>query len=267
MKKIILIAKEYNEYVVNKFVRRLKMSAARTAKRHMNLMSVIVFATCLLLVSGNTVFAIPYLQLDAYPAVYVDGDEESIVTTDLQFTLYALVDSTSSFFVSDDIFYIAVALVPDPGDSDPELDLGSYVFDDTTIDVVGDMTYGNPPLEEYLKQNDLPSHGVYDTYYQEISFALDDPPKTTVEYDAQDNPGGPGPDPGSLYYEEFVVDARGLTSGYVLHFDFYTQLEGLDTIDKFAPFSHDVLTTPVPASVILGMLGLGVVGLKLRKFA
>ena len=39
-----------------------------------------------------------------------------------------------------------------------------------------------------------------------------------------------------------------------------------DGIAKFAPFSHNVLT-PVTASVILGMLGLGVVGLKLRKFA
>jgi len=242
------------------------MSTGRIKKRYMNLMSVIVFVLCLLLVAGNTVFAVPYLQLDAYPAGYVDGDEESIVTTDLQFTLYALVDSTSSFFVSDDIFYIAVALIPDPGDSDPYLDLGSYVFDGTIIDVVSDMTYGNPPLEEYLKQNDLPSHGVYDTYYQEISFTLD-PPKTTVEYNSQYNPGGPGPDPGSLYYEEFVVDARGLTSGYILHFDFYTQLEGLDTIDNFAPFSHDVLATPIPGAVILGILGLGVAGIKLRKFA
>ena len=56
------------------------MSESRTTKRRMNLMSVIVFVACLLLVSGNTVFAVPYLQLDAYPAGYVDGDEQSRCT-------------------------------------------------------------------------------------------------------------------------------------------------------------------------------------------
>jgi len=44
-------------------------------------------------------------------------------------------------------------------------------------------------------------------------------------------------------------------------------LEGLDTIDKFAPFSHDVTHAPVPGAVLLGLLGLCVAGVKLRKFA
>jgi len=248
------------------------MSASRTAKRRMNLMSVIVFVACLLLVSGNTVFAVPYLQLDAFPAEYVDGDEQSIVTTELQFTLYALVESTKGSTSGD--FYISVALIPDPGQSDPVPNLGSYEFGGQIFNVTGggvgydEMEYGVPPLDAYMMANDLPSHGVYDTYYREHSFTLD-PTGQADPYDAQFFPGGPLPfsnATGDLWYQAFSVDVSGLLyPPYRLHFDFYT-MDG-DGIAKFAPFSHDVLATPIPASVILGMLGLGVVGLKLRKFA
>lgn len=243
------------------------MSAAHTTKRHMNLMSVIVFVLCLLFVAGNTVFAEPYLMLDASPAIY-DPISESILATDPVFTLYALVNSEAPEAIEDpfltETFYLAVAVVPDPGYSEPGPDLGSYVFDGITLDIVGDMTYGNPPLEEYLKQNDLPSHGVYETYFHEYSFTLDPDNKATL-YNSMVTPGGPSDDPlGTLYYQAFDVDVSGLISPYQMHFDLYTKSSPY--VDKFAPFSHTV-TTPIPASVILGMLGLGVVGLKLRKYA
>ena len=248
------------------------MSASRTAKHHMNLMSVIVFVACLLLVGGNAVFAYPYLQLDAQPADYVDFDEESIVTSSLQFTLYALVNSTDSSFVDDlseSNFWVSVAIVPDPGD--PGI-LGSYDFGGTTFSVTGDMEYGIPPLEEFLQQNSLPSHGIYDTFYREHHVVLDED-KKQILYNSQYFPGGPdqfdpNPNPdGQLWYQAFSVDATNLLyPPYRLHFDFYTK-DADGYITAFAPFSHDVLATPIPASVILGMLGLGVVGLKLRKFA
>jgi len=251
------------------------MSASRRAKRHMNLMSVIVFVACLLLVSGNTVFAVPYLQLDADPAIYVGPPEESIVATEPHFTLYALVNSLSGdapvAFADDPPnlgevgdFYLSVALVPNPGEP-PGPDLGSFDFEGITYDVVGDMIYGTPPIEDWLKQNDLPSHGIYETYFYEFEFQLD-PLKRAALYDSQVSPGGPGPyvADGPLYYQDFDVDVSELSSTYNLHVDLYTK--GLDSIDKFAPFSHDFVT-PIPASVILGILGLGVVGLKLRKFA
>jgi len=255
------------------------MSASRRAKRHMNLMSVIVFVACLLLVGGNTVFAVPYLQLDAQPADYVDFDEESIVTSSLQFTLYTLVNSTDSSFANDlsqSNFWVSVAIVPDPGDPD---DLGSYEFDGKIFNVTqggadyDPMEYGVPPLEEFLQQNSLPSHGIYDTYYREHQVFLD-PTKLQILYNSQDFPGGPdqfdpNPNPeGDLWYQAFEVDATGLEyPPYRLHFDFYTTDAETGYITAFAPFSHDVLATPIPASVILGILGLGVVGLKLRKFA
>ena len=238
----------------------------------MNLTSVILFVSGLLLVAGNTVFAEPYLMLDADSdsVLYVGGEEESIVTTDPVFTLYALVNSESPEapdpFVSE-MYYISVALVPDPGEGDPGPVLGSYFIDGVEKDVVGDMIYGTPPIEDYLKQNDLPSHGIFETYYHEYSFVVFEPNTATL-YNSQDTPGGPTPNPlGTLYYEDFEIDISGLAHGYALHFDLYTKNPLSLEIDKFAPFSHDVLATPVPASVILGILGLGVVGMKLRKFA
>lgn len=255
------------------------MSASRKTKGHMNLMSVIVFVACLLLVSGNTVFAVPYLQLDAHPSDYVDGEEQSIVTTDLQFTLYALVESTKGSTSPSGGFWISVAIVPDPGYEEGGHTLGSYDFGGETFNVTSDgingdgaydaMEYGVPPLEEFLQQNSLPPHGVYDTYYREHEFELT-PTGQEDPYDAQVDFGGPFPisnPDGDLWYEAFSVDATGLTHPpYRLHFDFYTK-DGEGNITAFAPFSHDVLATPIPPSVILGMLGLGVVGLKLRKFA
>ena len=156
-------------------------------------------------------------------------------------------------------------------DEDPTLDLGSYFLDydtyggDTTIDVVGEMVYGNPPINTALNPEELAAHGIFDTYYKEYSFELNPDNRATL-YNSMDYPGGPVDDDlGTLYYQAFEVDASDLGSGYYLHFDLYTK-DG-EAVDKFAPFSHDVTHTPVPASVILGMLGLGVVGLKLRKFA
>ncbi len=259
------------------------MSAGRIKKRYMNLMSVIVFIPCLLLVASNAVFAEPYLMLDAYPAGYTHGEEESI-TTGPVFTLYALVNSDAPEWGSslglEDTFYISVAIIPSMDEFPaPGPELGSYFLDygtygddggDTTIDVVGEMDYGNPPINAALNPDELAAHGIFDTYFKEYLFTLDSD-NTAILYNSMDDPGGPGPDPdpGSLYYQAFEVDASGLDPGTFLHFDLYTKIDGseLAVVDKFAPFSHDVTHTPVPGAVLLGLLGLGVAGVKFRKFA
>ena len=240
------------------------MSIIYTKKRRMNLTSVIAFVLCLLLVAGNTAFAYPYLQLDASPAVY-DPISESILATLPQFTLYALVNSTASGADLTDTFYISAALVPSVPEAEPGLepDLGSFDFDGITYNVVGTMTYGTPPLEEYLS-DELPPHGVFETYFYEYDFTLL-PSNRAVLYNSMDTTDGLVPDPGgALYYEDFNVDVSNLDNRYTLTFDFYTK--DADGISQFAPFSHNVVT-PTPGAVILGMLGLGVAGIKLRKFA
>jgi hypothetical protein len=237
----------------------------------MNLMSVIVFVACLLLVSGNTVFAVPYLQLDADKAAYVAGDEQSIVTSELEFTLYALVESTKGSTSPIGGFWISAAIIPDPGQSNPAPILGSYKFGGVTFNVATGMEYGIPPIEEFIQQNSLPSHGLFDTYYREHEVDLT-PTGYADAYDVQYDWGGPEnfpptPGGGEIWYQAFSVDASGLPyPAYRLHFDFYTK-DGDGNIVAFAPFSHDVVATPIPAPVILGILGMGVAGFKLRKYA
>lgn len=238
------------------------MLTVSKTKYHIKMIFIVVFVQCLLLIIGNAAYAVPYLQLDAYPAVYVGGEEESIVTTSGQFTLYTLVNSEKGSINGP--FYLSVAIMPDPGEIGPVL--GSYDFDGDTKEVVGDMIYGTPPLDEYLISKGLPGHGVFDTYYREHSFNLDSAPTTAI-YNSQDYPGGPNPaiTSGPLYYRAFNINALGLASGYVLHFDLYTKIDG--GIDKFAPFSHDVTHAPVPGALLLGLLGLSAAGMKLRKHA
>ncbi|HUU19404.1 MAG TPA: choice-of-anchor N protein [Sedimentisphaerales bacterium] len=244
------------------------MSASHTAKRYMNLMSVIVFVACLLLVGGNTVFAVPYLQLDAEGGTYVGWPEESVVISSDQFTMYALVDTGSTKYVAGDTYYLSIAIVPSiqPEPSSPP-DLGSFTVDGITIDVVGDMEYGIPPVSLFENPGLLAPHGVFETYFEELSFDFEfGPSGTTTPYNVQDDPGGPTqfPPGGDLWYQEFAIDATELNNEYFLHFDLYTTDSG---IDDFAPFSKDLQHTPVPGAVLLGILGLGVAGVKLRKFA
>jgi hypothetical protein len=128
------------------------------------------------------------------------------------------------------------------------------------------MHYGAPPIDATRHPDEVARHGVFDTYYYEHGFMLDGT-KTSGLYNTQDHQGGPISGEGILY-EEFAVDLSNLHPDYAIHFDFYTkQPDG--TLEHFAPFSHDLITThaPVPGAVLLGVLGLGVVGLKLRKFA
>ncbi len=241
------------------------MSAAHTTKRHMNLISVIVFVSCLLLVSGNAAFAVPYLQLDADPAIYVGPPEESVVTTSDVFTLYALINSKSGQAPSDwasKEYFLSIALVPERNTAGI---LGSFIFAGETIVVTADMIYGIPPITPLIHPT-LPSHSVFDTYFTERSFDLTGATETDV-YDVEvDGAGGPGSPSsgGGLFYQSFAVDASALNDGYRLHIDLYT---GSGSNILFAPPSHDLLHTPVPGAVLLGILGLGVAGVKLRKFA
>jgi len=229
------------------------------------MMLIAVFIPCLLFIIGDTAYAEPYLQLDANPAVYVGGEEDSTVTIGDVFTLYALVNSSAPA-CPDPIdllkeYYLSIAIVPQV---DSPIDLGSFMFDGNEINVTADMVYGIPPIAAAITE-DLPSHGIYNTYFVEIPFTLTGATRTDL-YDVEWNSGGPGADnpSGELYYQEFAVDATGLAANYFLHVDLYT---GIGDKIKFAPPSHDVTHAPVPGALLLGMLGMGVAGMKLRKHA
>lgn len=228
-----------------------------------------------LLDSVGVVSAEPYLQLDATSAVYLTEPEESVFSTDYVFTLYALVNSTDPHApdlsdMESQVYFLSAALIPSV-DKEPVPNLGSFSLAGTEIEVAGDMEYGAPPIEA-AKQDDLKPHGVFDTYFYELAFTLDSLKRTNL-YDSQDTPGALGPDPvtvvdGDLWYQDFEVDIRNLHPEYAIHFDLYTK-DSEGNLEYFAPFSHDLITThaPVPGAVVLGVLGIGIAGIKLRKFA
>ena len=223
----------------------------------------VVSAVCFLLAMSGVTFAYPYLQLDVSDGVYLPAPEETISATTNPFTLYAVIDSESSVFVPSATFYVSAAIVPSLDSS--EVDLGSFEFDETEIYVTEDMVYGTPPIEQAVPDNaDLPSHGIFETWFTEFSFSLD-LSKKAAAYNAQDNPGGLVPDgSGPFYYEEFVVDVGGLMSGYYVHFDLYT-LNPDGTIADKAPFSHDAVSVPVPGAMLLGSMGLSAAGYFLKR--
>jgi len=209
-------------------------------------MAILILA--LLLGYSGPALAIPMLQLDIEDGVYDPISETTIAASD-EFKLYALLKEKSQ--LGDD-FYISAALFPNPNDSAvaaPD-DLGSFTIGGTKIDVTGDMVYGVPPLETYFSlqgwdKKDLPSHGIFETYFYEIGFNFNENNKVKA-YNTIDRTARKG----ELYQAAFEINTENLATGYSIHFDLYNTvvktwkiLEDVD-IKKFAPFSHDAQSGP-----------------------
>jgi hypothetical protein len=207
----------------------------------------------------STAQSIPTLQLDIAGGTYIGGDEESTITNDPVFTLYAYATpgNVSAADILSETYYLSVALSPkvsSPGS------LGSFTVNGTVINATGDMNYGTPPLGATANPL-LGSHDIFDTYYSEFAFQFD-PANTMTAYNVQDDSAGSG----DMFYQAFNIDMTGLAEGYDLHFDLYSmQLKknGNITLDDFAPFSHDAGTSvPEPAS--LALIGIGLLGFSAR---
>ena len=212
--------------------------------------------TCACLFSFNAK-AIPYLTLDASGGIY-DNTSSSTIAQSTSFTLYAMLNSLTP--TAGDTFAIVAAVQPKT--STPQ-NLGSMIFNGTTVNVTSGMTYGNPVG---------PPHGIYQTYYSLFSFAWN-PANTFNAYDPELVSGthtGPTPaKPGNALYMSFNVNVGGLATGTALWFDL-VEMNAAGQVVNNEPFSEAVQSshgtgsiTPVPdagsTALLLGaaLSGLG----------
>lgn len=242
-----------------------------------------LMAAGLVLAAGSPAAALPTLQLDIGGGFY-DPVTATILTDQDSFTLYAYLsfDGTngnggptgkSMADLIGTTYNLWTALAPKV---DSAADLGSFDLDGTTVSATSGMTYGTPPVEpdHGNPDQDLPSHGVYDTYYLQTPFMFtDDLAHRADPYNTADATGSTPSYSGGDYmlFQAFAVDRTALSDLYELHFDLGSTVYSTNHPDDlqvgiFAPFSHDAGTgqkVPEPGTLILmgaGLVGLAVLG-------
>ncbi len=222
--------------------------------------------------------AVPTLQLDIIGGTY-DAATQMIVTNSSTFTLLALATagSRSEADILADTFFVSMALAP-AMDEGP-FNAGTFSVNGNTVQATDTgLVYGTPPTED--ANPDLGSHGHYPTYFHEVAFQFD-ANDTTTTYNSENDTGGVAFDEngyGTFFYK-LEMNVGGLV-GKTLHFDLYdTALKnnGTNSIDSFAPFSHDAeyipgLTctdcgedpVPAPASTPIFLLAVALIALMRR---
>ncbi|MFT4713108.1 MAG: hypothetical protein ACI8W1_001589 [Candidatus Azotimanducaceae bacterium] len=201
------------------------------------------------LVLAHETHALPKLQLDIYGGTYVAGDEESMMSSETQFDLYALVKDSLSIA---NPFVLTTALVPQE-EGVAGGDFGNISVTTTQDDVSMTFNLGNDDFT-FGKPGGLSKHGIFETDFWELAFNFESI-NTSGGYNVEDD-GGSGPIAGDdLYFQAFQIDLSGFTGAYDVHFDLYSP-----SLGKFAPYSHDagvlsVLSVDAPRNLFfMGLL-------------
>lgn len=235
------------------------------------------------LASSTAAQALPILQLDIVGGHY-NAATQTVIAGSNPFTLVAIFTPPPGTTAGQlaaafaEPVYISAAI--SPALSPEARDLGSFKFNGQTVDVTDDMVWGVPPVEQGggtqgFDSGDLAPHSIFPTYFTEFMFNFDANHRTN-SYNTAEHTGTLTPNAnGDAYYATFGVDTRLLDPRYIVHFDLYnekyrrcaaapTYCVDYD-VDRFAPFSKDAESAPVPEPATLLLLGSGVAAGALRK--
>ena len=224
------------------------------------------------LTAATAARAVPALQLDIIGGTY-DATTQTVVSDGPYFTVLALATATGNTSSADilaETYYISAGFLSAPAQS-AGFNAGSFSVNGSTVQATDSvLDYGAPPID--AASANLPSHGVYPTYYHELAFTFDGS-DTTTTYNSQDDAGGGlfNESGSGTYFVKFEINVAGL-AGEQLHFDLYNtkvKNNGTITIDDFAPFSHDaqsgpgipITSTEIPEPSTIAIIGLGLLGL------
>jgi hypothetical protein len=147
--------------------------------------------------------------------------------------------------------YLVISAVPKVDDDTDVFNV--TVSNDGSPLSISTSGYGTPSVSD---PNDLAPHSIYKTYFEIYQFQFDQGDSDTI-YNTKplwaggDDGSGPG------YTETFGINIISLAEEVLgVHFDLFTMDLNGEFI-RFAPYSHDAETAPVPEPASLMLLGSG----------